>query len=123
MKKKTKKVRKSKKRVIKGGENPDGSLITVENIEGALENVAKENGINENLELDESLIDGISKKIEEGIENINDYYIDCFENSEYLEFINKTNLKSFILKNKKQDLDENLNTLGTQIMDTRWLNF
>jgi hypothetical protein len=50
------------------------------------------------LNLNESTIDEISKKIEEGIKNINDYYIECFENNDYLEFMNQEKLIPFISK-------------------------
>lgn len=50
------------------------------------------------LNINESTIDEISKKIEEGIKNINDYYIECFENNDYLEFMNQEKLTPFISK-------------------------
>lgn len=107
MKRKTKKARKLRKTRLKGG-NP--SQITVGNIADALKDVNEETGISEKVKLDDSTLDIIMQKLEDGLENINDYYIDCFENSEYLEFINETKLKSFISKNKKEDVGEELNT-------------
>tara|TARA_A100001015_G_scaffold281634_1_gene345070 strand:- start:4955 stop:7780 length:2826 start_codon:yes stop_codon:yes gene_type:complete len=107
MKRKTKKARKFIKRRLKGG-NP--SQITVGNIADALTDVKQETGISEKVQLDGSTLDIIMQKLEDGLENINDYYIDCFENSEYLEFINEKKLKSFISKNIDKDVDEELNT-------------
>ena len=86
MKRKTKKARKFIKRRLKGG-NP--SQFTVGNIADALTDVKQETGISEKVQLDGSTLDIIMQKLEDGLENINDYYIDCFENSEYLEFINE----------------------------------
>ena len=76
MKRKTKKARKLRKRRLKGG-NP--SQITVGNIADALTDIKQETGISEKVQLDESTLDTIMQKLEDGLENINDYYIDCFE--------------------------------------------
>ena len=76
MKRKTKKARKFIKRRLKGGNT---SQITVGNIANALTDVKQETGISEKVELDESTLDIIMQKLEDGLENINDYYIDSFE--------------------------------------------
>lgn len=74
--------------------------------------------------IDDTKIDEVSIKVQEGIENINDYYIECFENNDYLEFMNEEKLKPFIsnsLEKESESLRAN-KKMNISLLRKRMLN-